>query len=61
MKYNHDMMHCSQDECIMKDTCYRYLLGQSFKNSGWQYASFYYPKEPIIEGCEHYIEVEEQQ
>lgn len=54
MKYNNDMMHCSQDECRMKDTCYRYWLGQSLKNSGWQCASFYYPKEPTIEGCEQW-------
>lgn len=58
MRYTHDMMHCSQEECKKKDTCYRYWLGQSFKNSGWRYASFYYPHEPVTEGCEHYINIE---
>ena len=55
MTYNHDMMHCSQDTCSKKDTCYRYWLGQEGKNSGYRYASFYHPDEPVTEGCEYYI------
>ena len=49
------MLHCSQDQCKKKDQCYRYWLGQNFKGHGFQYASFYYPKEPVTEGCEYFI------
>ena len=58
MTYNHDMLHCSQHTCNKRDTCYRYWLGQELKNSGYMYASFYYPKKPIKNGCEHYIKNE---
>ena len=53
--YNHDMMHCSQEQCKMKDQCYRYWLGQEIKNQDCQYASFYHPEQPVAEGCEYYI------
>jgi len=55
MNYNHDMMHCSQHTCSKKDTCYRYWLGQEFKNRDYLFASFFHPEEPIEEGCEYYI------
>lgn len=55
--YNRDMMHCSQEQCKKKDQCYRYWLGQNFKSSGYQYASFYLPEKDVTEGCEYYINV----
>lgn len=59
--YQHDMMHCSQRECKRRDTCYRYWLGEHIKESGFRCASYYYPQEPVIDGCEHYLTMEEQQ
>lgn len=53
--YNHDMMHCVQDKCKKKDLCYRYWLGQEIKNTDFQYASFFYPEEPVTDGCEYYV------
>ena len=53
--YNRDMMHCSQEQCKLKDQCYRYWLGQEIKNQDCQYASFYHPEKPETEGCEYYI------
>lgn len=54
-RYQHDMMHCSQDQCKKKDQCYRYWLGQEITNNGFRYASYYYPEQPVTEGCEYYI------
>ena len=51
------MMHCSQHECKKKKDCYRYWLGENLKNSGFQYASFYYPEKPVIDGCEYYLKI----
>ena len=56
--YNHDMMHCSQEQCQKKDQCYRYWLGQELKNTDFQYASFYYPEKPVTEGCVYFIKKE---
>lgn len=55
--YQHDMMHCSQKECKKKKDCYRYWLGENIKHSGFQYASFYYPENPVIDGCEYYLKI----
>lgn len=53
--YHHDIMHCSQEQCNNKDTCYRYWLGQELKNTDYQYASFYYPQnKEDIENCRYY-------
>lgn len=57
--YNNDYMHCSQKECKKKDTCYRYWLGQHIYGSGFRYASYFYPTQPVIDGCEHYINLED--
>lgn len=54
-QYNHDMCHCAQEQCRLKDQCYRYWLSQNFKGHGFQYASFYHPDKPVIEGCEYYV------
>jgi hypothetical protein len=49
------MMHCSQEDCKLKDTCYRYWLGQELKNTEYQYASFYLPKDKEdIENCKYF-------
>lgn len=42
--YIHDMMHCSQEQCKLKDKCYRFWLGKEGKNHGYMYASFYMPE-----------------
>ena len=55
--YNHDMLHCSQKQCKKKDKCYRYWLGENLKKSGFRYASFYYPQEPVTEGCEYFVDI----
>lgn len=55
-QYCHDYMHCSQDSCKKKDQCYRYWLGKEIKNSGFQYASFFYPEKPVTDGCVYYID-----
>ena len=57
-QYNHDMMHCSQEQCKKKDQCYRYWLGKNFKEHDFQYASFFYPEKPVNEGCEYFIKTE---
>lgn len=49
------MMHCSQDQCKLKDQCYRYWLGQEIKNTGFQYASLYHPEKPVTDGCNYFI------
>ena len=54
-QYNHDMCHCAQEQCKLKDQCYRNWLGQEIKNTDCQYASFYHPEKPAVEGCEYYI------
>lgn len=54
-QYCHDYTHCHQEQCKKKDQCYRYWLGQEIKNSGFQYASFYYPEKPVTDGCTYYI------
>lgn len=56
--YCNDYMHCSQKQCKKKDTCYRYWLGENIKYSGFRIASYYYPSEPVTEGCEHYLKKE---
>ena len=53
--YDHNMMHCAQDQCKKKDQCYRYWLGQEIKNTNWPYASYYLPDNPVTDGCEFYI------
>ena len=50
------MLHCAQHKCKKKDKCYRYWLGKEIKNSGFQYASFYYPEKPVTEGCSYFID-----
>lgn len=54
-QYCHDYTHCHQEQCKLKDQCYRYWLGQEIKNSGWTTASFYYPEKPVTDGCTYYI------
>ena len=60
MIYQHDMLHCSQDNCPKKEQCYRFFLGQDFKNHEYQYASFYMPsKDKNLNECEHFINKKE--
>ena len=56
--YQHDMMHCHQEQCKKKDQCYRYWLGKEIKNSGWTTASFYHPEKPVTDGCKYFIKKE---
>ena len=57
--YVHDMMHWSPRTCTKKDECYRYWLGQEYKNHGWDFASFFCPQEPVKDGCEHYLNLKD--
>ena len=60
MIYQHDMLHCSQDNCPKREQCYRFFLGQDFKNHGYQYASFYMPsKDKDLNECEYFINKKE--
>lgn len=54
-QYNRDMLHCNQSQCKKKDQCYRYWLGQEIKNTDNQYASFYMPDKPVMDGCTYFI------
>ena len=56
--YNHDMLHCSQERCKLRDKCYRYWLGKEIKNTSFKYASFYYPEQPVTDGCEYFCKLE---
>ncbi len=58
-KYQHDMLHCSQQQCKKKDQCYRYWLGQGFKRAGFDYASFFYPQEPVTDGYEYFLNIKD--
>ena len=58
LHYQHDMMHCAQEQCKKKDQCYRFWLGQNEKYSAEPYASFYHPEKPVNEGCEFFIKKE---
>ena len=55
IQYNHDMLHCSQEQCEKKYQCYRYWLGQEIKKMDYQYASFYQPDKPVTGGCVYFI------
>ena len=55
-QYNHDMLHCNQEQCKRKDQCYRYWLGQNVKYSAAPYASFYNPEKPVTDGCTYYVD-----
>lgn len=58
--YNHDIMHCSQNECPLKDSCYRYHLGIEIGNTAYEYATFYQPEnEEEILNCEHYLDIKD--
>lgn len=55
--YQHDMLHCKQLNCNKKDTCYRYWLGQNCVKHGYQYCFAFMPKEPIIDGCDLFLDI----
>lgn len=56
--YIHDMMHCSQVNCKLKDKCYRFFLGSEFGKHGHLYASWYMPNELDNDNkCEYYIDI----
>jgi len=55
-QYQHDMLHCHQEQCKKKDQCYRYWLSQNFEGHGWRTASFYHPEKPVTDGCTYYID-----
>lgn len=58
--YQHDMMHCSQEECKLKDNCYRYWLGQELKNTEYLYTSFFMPQnKEDIKNCRYYESLKE--
>ena len=56
--YQNDLMHCSQGMCSKRKDCYRYWLGQNMKANGYEQASFHYPEQPVLDGCEFFIKKE---
>lgn len=57
-RYNHDMMHCSQERCTKKEQCYRYWLGQHMVESGFQYGSFYNPSPDFdLTDCSAFLDI----
>lgn len=53
-QYQNDMLHCSQEQCKLRDKCYRYWLGKEIKHSGFRYASFFCPEQPVTDGCKYF-------
>ena len=51
------MTHCSQKECVRRNECYRYWLGKEMKKQGFQYASWFCPKQKVTEGCKYFIKI----
>lgn len=54
--YNNDMLHCAQHTCTMRGLCYRYWLGENFRNTSFAFASYFRPKESVVDGCEHFLD-----
>lgn len=54
-RYNHDMLHCSQEQCPKKDKCYRYWLYQQPVD---ELVSVYMP-EKVDENCEFYLDIKD--
>ena len=52
--YQHDMMHCSQEQCPKKDKCYRYWLGQHASGL----VSMYRPT-TVNPDCKFFIEMKD--
>ena len=59
MMYNHDMTHCSQKECVKRNECYRYWLGTEMKKQGFKFASWFCPKQTIIDGCKYFLNIKD--
>lgn len=38
---NHDIAHCSNENCPSKDTCYRYLANLEAKEKQLEYCSYF--------------------
>lgn len=41
--YNHDVAHCKQDGCPLRELCYRYWLGTQVLKHGWTTAWYVNP------------------
>ena len=59
--YIHDMTHCNQSQCKLKDRCYRYWLGQEIKNTDYQLAWFYAPsyEDFITKECGMFLDIKD--
>lgn len=62
--YHHDLLHCFQEQCKLKDQCYRFWLGKEIRNTDFQYAYFYSPnlmppKEEELDNCEYFIDLKD--
>ena len=59
-RYNHDMMHCSQEQCPKKGKCYRYWLAQNAVSNGWTTYTVYFPsKKKVLDNCEHFTDIKD--
>ena len=57
--YQHDMTHCNQERCTLKDKCYRFRLGKEIRKTSHRFASYYYPSPKKILGdkCEMFLDI----
>ena len=55
--YCHDYAHCGKKECPLYEKCYRGFLDREIKNTGYEYATYFEPKE-VGDKCEYFMEIE---
>ena len=56
---NHDIAHCRQTDCPLKETCYRYIAYLDAVKQELTYISVFKPLEKAKDKCEFYWEYEE--
>lgn len=57
---NHDIAHCRQIDCPLKDTCYRYIAYLEAQKEKIEYISVFKPLEKAKDQCPFYWKYEEQ-
>lgn len=56
---NHDIAHCRQIDCPLKDTCYRYIAYLEAQKEQMEYISVFKPLEKAKDQCPFYWKYEE--
>jgi hypothetical protein len=60
LHYQHDMMHCSQEQCPKKNKCYRYWLALNAASHGFTTYSAYLPDEhDVLANCRYYLNIKD--